>query len=74
MRDNWCIGFTDRYTVGVWVGNAGGEPMRHVSGTHGAAPKPGGGECAGEVVRVGDGVTGVAVGARMMGRCGGGYA
>ena len=27
MRDNWCVGFTDRYTVGVWVGNASGEPM-----------------------------------------------
>ncbi|WP_234413756.1 penicillin-binding protein 1C [Ideonella sp. A 288] len=38
MRDNWCIGFTDRYTVGVWVGNAGGAPMRQVSGTQGAAP------------------------------------
>src|SRR3989442_3213912 len=45
-----------------------------LGGAHGAAPKPGGGECAGEVVKVGDGVTGVAVGARMMGRCGGGYA
>ncbi len=38
MRDNWCIGFTDRYTIGVWVGNAGGEPMRSVSGVSGAAP------------------------------------
>ncbi|MEZ4282452.1 MAG: hypothetical protein R3F21_22835 [Myxococcota bacterium] len=19
MRDNWCLGFSDRYTVGVWV-------------------------------------------------------
>jgi NADPH:quinone reductase len=45
-----------------------------LGGTHGAAPKPGGGECAGEVVKVGDGVTGVSVGARMMGRCGGGFA
>jgi NADPH:quinone reductase len=45
-----------------------------LGGGHGAAPKPGGGECAGEVVKVGDGVTGVAVGARMMGRCGGGFA
>src|SRR5258706_14140072 len=44
-----------------------------LGGAHGAAPKPGGGECAGEVVKVGAGVTGVAVGARMMGRCGGGY-
>jgi len=38
MRDNWCIGFTRRYTVGVWVGNAEGDPMRVVSGTSGAAP------------------------------------
>ena len=38
MRDNWCIGFTERYTVGVWVGNASGEAMRRVSGTQGAAP------------------------------------
>src|SRR3989449_7847778 len=45
-----------------------------LGGAHGAAPKPGGGECAGEVVKVGDGVSGVSVGARMMGRCGGGYA
>jgi penicillin-binding protein 1C len=38
MRDNWCIGFTDRYTVAVWVGNLEGDPMRAVSGTSGAAP------------------------------------
>ncbi len=38
MRDNWCVGFTRRYTVGVWVGNASGEPMWDVSGTTGAAP------------------------------------
>jgi penicillin-binding protein 1C len=38
MRDNWCLGFSRRYTVGVWVGNAGGEPMHTVSGTQGAAP------------------------------------
>lgn len=38
MRDNWCIGFTDRYTVGVWVGNASGEAMHQVSGVSGAAP------------------------------------
>ncbi len=45
-----------------------------LGGAYGAAPKPGGGECAGEVVKVGEGVSGIAVGARMMGRCGGGYA
>ena len=38
MRDNWCIGYTDRHTVGVWVGNASGAPMRGVSGVTGAAP------------------------------------
>jgi len=38
LRDNWCVGFTDRYTVGVWVGNASGEPMHEVSGVSGAAP------------------------------------
>ena len=38
MRDNWCVGFTDRYTVGVWVGNASGEAMHNVSGVSGAAP------------------------------------
>jgi penicillin-binding protein 1C len=38
MRDNWCIGFSGSYTVGVWVGNFNGEPMRDVSGVSGAAP------------------------------------
>jgi penicillin-binding protein 1C len=38
MRDNWCVGFTSRYTVGVWVGNFSGAPMHDVSGVTGAAP------------------------------------
>jgi len=38
MRDNWCVGFSRRYTVGVWVGNFSGEPMHNVSGVTGAAP------------------------------------
>ena len=38
MRDNWCVGFTARYTVGVWVGNSSGAAMWDVSGTTGAAP------------------------------------
>ncbi len=38
MRDNWCIGYTEKYTVGVWVGNFSGEPMWNVSGITGAAP------------------------------------
>ena len=38
MRDNWAVGYSQRYTVGVWVGNASGAPMWDVSGTTGAAP------------------------------------
>ncbi|HYW56682.1 MAG TPA: penicillin-binding protein 1C [Polaromonas sp.] len=38
MRDNWAVGYSQRYTVGVWVGNASGAPMWDVSGTSGAAP------------------------------------
>jgi penicillin-binding protein 1C len=38
MRDNWCVGFSDRYTVGVWAGNFSGEPMWDVTGVTGAAP------------------------------------
>ncbi|BBP04107.1 penicillin-binding protein 1C [Sulfuriferula plumbiphila] len=38
MRNNWCVGFSDKYTVGVWVGNISGEPMRDVSDVNGAAP------------------------------------
>ena len=38
MRDNWAVGWSRRYTVGVWVGNASGAPMHEVSGTSGAAP------------------------------------
>lgn len=38
LRDNWALGYSSRYTVGVWVGNASGAPMWDVSGTSGAAP------------------------------------
>jgi penicillin-binding protein 1C len=38
MRDNWCVGFTSRFTVGVWVGNFSGDSMWSVSGVDGAAP------------------------------------
>lgn len=38
MRDNWCVGFSSRYTVAVWIGNLEGDSMRAVSGTSGAAP------------------------------------
>ena len=39
LRDNWCIGFTDRFTVAVWVGNFEGDAMgAGVSGVDGGAP------------------------------------
>jgi penicillin-binding protein 1C len=38
MRDNWCVGFSEHYTVGVWAGNFSGDPMWNVSGITGAAP------------------------------------
>lgn len=38
MRDNWCVGYSSQYTVGVWIGNFSGEPMWNVSGITGAAP------------------------------------
>ncbi|HSA78803.1 MAG TPA: penicillin-binding protein 1C [Nitrospirota bacterium] len=38
MRDNWCVGYSDHYTVGVWVGNFSGAAMWNVSGVSGAAP------------------------------------
>ena len=37
-RDNWCLGYTAGYTVGVWVGNFEGQPMSGLSGVSGAAP------------------------------------
>jgi len=44
-----------------------------LGGKAGAA-KPGGGECAGEIVKLGERVAGLALGDRVMGRCGGGFA
>lgn len=38
MRDNWCVGYNSKFTVGVWVGNFSGEPMWNVMGISGAAP------------------------------------
>lgn len=38
MRDNWCLGWSQDYTVGVWVGNSAGASMRDVSGVSGAGP------------------------------------
>jgi membrane carboxypeptidase/penicillin-binding protein PbpC len=37
-HDNWTIGYTPELVVGVWVGNAGQEPMRDVTGLSGAGP------------------------------------
>jgi penicillin-binding protein 1C len=38
FRDTWTVGFTRDYTVGVWIGNFDGSPMRGVSGVTGAGP------------------------------------
>lgn len=38
FRDNWAMGYTPEFTVGVWVGNFDGRPMQEVSGVTGAGP------------------------------------
>lgn len=38
FRDNWTVGFTPEFSVGVWAGNFNGAPMREVSGVTGAGP------------------------------------
>ncbi|HSC69022.1 MAG TPA: penicillin-binding protein 1C [Cellvibrio sp.] len=38
LRDAWAIGSNARYTLGVWVGNAGGEAASFISGQSSAAP------------------------------------
>src|SRR5262249_55818441 len=38
MRGDWGVGYSRRYTVGVWVRNFSGAPMRAVRGITGAAP------------------------------------
>ena len=38
FRDNWALGYTPEFTVGVWVGNFDGAPMLDVSGVTGAGP------------------------------------
>ncbi len=38
FRDNWALGYTPEFTVGVWVGNFDGSPMQQISGVSGAAP------------------------------------
>lgn len=37
-RDNWTVGYTPDRVVGVWVGNADGQPMEAISGVSGAGP------------------------------------
>jgi penicillin-binding protein 1C len=37
-HDNWTIGYTPTYTVGVWVGNNDNHAMQHITGVTGAAP------------------------------------
>lgn len=37
-RDNWTLGYTTDYVVGVWVGNSNNSAMRDSSGVTGAAP------------------------------------
>jgi penicillin-binding protein 1C len=36
-RDAWTVGFTHRYTVGVWMGNLDRKPMHEVTGSIGPA-------------------------------------
>jgi penicillin-binding protein 1C len=38
FRDNWSMGYSPEFTVGVWVGNFDGSAMHKVSGVTGAAP------------------------------------
>ncbi len=37
-RDNWTVGYSPDYAVGVWVGNADNAEMEHISGVSGAGP------------------------------------
>lgn len=38
FHDNWCIGYTPDFTVGVWGGNFEHQPMKGISGIAGAGP------------------------------------
>ena len=38
FRDAWAVGFTPKYTVGIWVGNADGEGRPGLTGVQTAAP------------------------------------
>lgn len=45
FRDNYAVGYTDHFIIGVWTGNKDGENMKGVSGASGA------GEIFGGIVR-----------------------
>ena len=38
FRDNWTIGYTTDYVMGIWAGNDDNSPMIDVTGVQGAAP------------------------------------
>ncbi|MBV9710227.1 MAG: transglycosylase domain-containing protein, partial [Ktedonobacteraceae bacterium] len=38
FRDNWTVGYTTDYVMGVWAGNDNNTPMIDVAGVQGAAP------------------------------------
>lgn len=38
FKDNWTLGYTTDYVMGVWTGNDNGQPMVNVTGVQGAAP------------------------------------
>ena len=38
FRDNWTMGYTTDYVMGVWAGNDNNTPMWNITGVDGAAP------------------------------------
>src|SRR6266567_2020732 len=38
FKDNWTVGYTTDYVVGVWAGNNDNSPMVNITGVDGAAP------------------------------------
>jgi penicillin-binding protein 1C len=38
FHDNWCLGYTREFTVGVWAGNFDQTPLKGLSGVAGAGP------------------------------------
>jgi membrane peptidoglycan carboxypeptidase len=38
FKDNWTVGYTTNYVMGVWAGNNDNSPMINVTGVDGAAP------------------------------------